>query len=424
MKICWIKAGGLVPPDYGGRIRSFQMLRELARRHEVTFVTYYPRDPNDRHTELASLFARLVLVPVDIPKSRSLAGLWNYAKLLFSEHAYSIEKFYRPEVRRAVTSLLQSQPFDAVVCDFIHPAGLLDWSGATPVVLFTHNVEAEVWDRHRKVARNWLWKLASYLEWKALTRDERRYVSAAAAVVAVSERNKEHFARYARPSAVRAIGTGVDSGYFRPAPEDEQPGQLVFTGAMDWPPNQDAVEWYARDILPLIRRDYPGAVTWIVGRNPPSSVRALERAHPDLRVTGAVDDIRPYLSRAPVYIVPMRSGGGTRLKVFEAMASGKAIVSTAIGAEGLPVEHEKNILLAETPEEFSRECVRLLGDEGLRRRLGSEARSLVESKFTWSRAVDELERVIRSVVEQSRVEQRGVEQRHSASQAAAAPRVP
>ncbi|HEY6343143.1 MAG TPA: glycosyltransferase [Bryobacteraceae bacterium] len=414
MKICWIKAGGLVPPDYGGRIRSFQMLRELARRHEVTFVTYYPRDPDDRHPSLGSLFAGLVLVPIDIPKSRSLAGFWNYSKLLFSEHAYSIEKYYRPEVRRAVTSLLQSQTFDAIVCDFIHPAGLLDWSGATPVVLFTHNVEAEVWDRHRKVARNWLWKMASYLEWKALTRDERRYVAAAAAVVAVSERNKEHFARDASPSAISVVGTGVDSGYFRPAPWDEQPGQLVFTGAMDWPPNQDAVEWYAREILPLIRRDYPGAVTWIVGRNPPGSVRALERAHPDLRITGVVDDIRPYLSRAPVYIVPMRSGSGTRLKVFEAMASGKAIVSTAIGAEGLPVEHEKNILLAETPDGFARECVRLLGDEDLRRRLASEARSLVESKFTWSRAVDELETVIQSVVEQ----------RHSASRAAAAPRVP
>ena len=150
----------------------------------------------------------------------------------------------------------------------------------------------------------------------------------------------------------------------------------------------------------------------------PASLRALERAIPNLHITGRVDDIRPYLGRACVYITPMRSGSGTRLKVFEAMASGKAIVSTAIGAEGLPVEHEKNILLAETPDEFARECVRLLGDEGLRRRLGSEARSLVESSFTWSRAVDELERIIRSAVEQ-----RGVEQRHSASRAAVAPRV-
>jgi polysaccharide biosynthesis protein PslH len=375
------------------------MVRELARRHEVTLVTYYPADPGDQHPSLAPLFARLVLIPIDIPKSRSLGGFWNYLKLSFSGHAYSIQKYYRPEVKRAVASLFKSEAFDVVVCDFIYPAGLLDWSGDTPVVLFTHNVEAEVWNRQRKVARQWIWKLASYLEWKALSRDERRYVPAAAAVVAVSERNKEFFARYAPSSKISVVGTGVDSGYFMPAPEAEEPEHLVFTGAMDWAPNQDAIEWYARDILPLIRRECPDAITWVVGRNPTALLRALERAVPNLRVTGTVDDIRPYLNRASVYIVPMRSGSGTRLKVFEAMASGKAIVSTTIGAEGLPVEHGSNILLGETPEEFAGHCVRLLGDQNLRRRLGSQARRLVETRFSWARVVDDFEEILQGVAE-------------------------
>jgi polysaccharide biosynthesis protein PslH len=128
-------------------------------------------------------------------------------------------------------------------------------------------------------------------------------------------------------------------------------------------------------------------------------VRALERAIPSLHITGRVDDIRPYLERASVYITPMRSGSGTRLKVFEAMASRKAIVSTSIGAEGLPVEHEKNILLAETPEDFARQCVRLLRDRDLRRGLGDAARRLVEEKYSWARVVDDFEEIVQSVAE-------------------------
>ena len=389
----------MVPPDFGGRIRSFQIVKELARRREVTLVTYYPRQARDQHPTLAPLFASLVLVPLDLPKSFTIGGVWNYATLLFSEHAYSIQKNYRPELRRAIASLFQRETFDTIVCDFIHPAGLLDWRGKTPIVLFMHNVEAEVWDRHRKVARSWMWKIASYLEWKALTRDEKRYIMAADHVVAVSERNKESFARYVHLSAISAIGTGVDSEYFSPAPEAEQDGHLVFTGAMDWAPNEDAIDWYSRDILRLIRHEYPDVVTWVVGRNPTSSVRALERAIPNLHITGRVDDIRPYLNRASVYITPMRSGSGTRLKVFEAMASGKAIVSTSIGAEGLPVQHEKNILLAETPQEFARQCVRLLRDPDLRRSLGGAARRLVEEKYSWARVVDDFEGIVRSLAE-------------------------
>jgi glycosyltransferase involved in cell wall biosynthesis len=171
---------------------------------------------------------------------------------------------------------------------------------------------------------------------------------------------------------------------------------------MDWAPNEDAIDWYSREVLPLIRSEYPDVVTWAVGRNPPASLRALGRAIPNLHITGRVDDIRPYLDRACVYITPMRSGSGTRLKIFEAMASGKAIVSTSIGAEGLPVQHEKNILLAETPQDFARQCVRLLRDPDLRHSFGSAARRLVEEKYSWARVVDDFEEIVRSAVERCR----------------------
>jgi hypothetical protein len=150
------QSGGLGPPGFRRPYSQLSNGERAARRHEVTLLTYYPRQLGDQHPSLAPMFSGLVLVPLDLPKSFSMAGAWNYAKLLLSEHAYSIQKYYRPELKRAVASLFKRETFDAIICDFIHPAGLLDWRGNAPIVLFTHNVEAEVWDRHRKVARSWI----------------------------------------------------------------------------------------------------------------------------------------------------------------------------------------------------------------------------------------------------------------------------
>ena len=225
-----------------------------------------------------------------------------------------------------------------------------------------------------------------------MTRAERRYLRLADHVLAVSERNKNFFTRYIPQERISVVPTGVDTEYFHPEPGAEADGHVVFTGSMDWMPNHDAVEWYHRDILPLIRQEVPGLATWIVGRNPSASLRSLDSD--TFRVTGSVDDVRPYLRRCPVYIVPMRSGSGTRLKIFEAMAAGKAIVSTSTGAEGLPVEHERSILLADSPRDFARQVIRLLADPALRQRLASAARELVERNHSWGRVAEQFETIL------------------------------
>jgi glycosyltransferase involved in cell wall biosynthesis len=169
---------------------------------------------------------------------------------------------------------------------------------------------------------------------------------------------------------------------------------------MDWLPNVDAILYFARDILPLVRREIPQVTITVAGRLPSPHLLALAHADKHIRVTGSVDDIRPYIVRASVYVVPLRIGGGTRLKIFEAMAMGKAIVSTTIGAEGLPVTDGKEILIADRPDSFAHAVVSLLRQPEKRRQLGSSARGLVELKYRWSMVSDLFEEVLHRVVRQ------------------------
>jgi glycosyltransferase involved in cell wall biosynthesis len=168
---------------------------------------------------------------------------------------------------------------------------------------------------------------------------------------------------------------------------------------MDWNANEDGVRYFVRDILPRIRREVPGATFWVVGRNPSARLQALDSGDAGVRITGTVDDIRPYLNRGSVYVVPLRVGSGTRLKIFEAMATGKAIVSTTIGAEGLPVTHLENIVLADEPEQFSAQVVALLRDRARRRALGGAARQLVEERYSWKAASRHCDAVLTALVD-------------------------
>ncbi len=178
------------------------------------------------------------------------------------------------------------------------------------------------------------------------------------------------------------VPTGVDTEYYRPSATARVPNNLVFTGSMDWLANQDAMLYFAAEIFPRIQAEIPNVALSIVGRNPPPRIRKLGET-PGIHVTGTVSDIRPYVHGAKVYVVPLRIGSGTRLKLLEAMAMGKAIVSTGIGAEGLPVEHGHNIVLADTPAAFAAETVALLRDRERRGALGLNARETAERDHAW-----------------------------------------
>jgi polysaccharide biosynthesis protein PslH len=395
VKLLWVKAGGLLPPDMGGKIRSYNILKQLARRHEITLFTFYQEHPDDQHLLGDAFFANIVPVPLPLPPRRSFGEYLRSARMMAAGRPVTIDKFLSPDVRRRYAALLASATFDVIVCDFLVPGSLMHWNTPPPTILFTHNVEARVWERHYKITTNPFMKTACWLESRALAGAERRYAELADHVLTVSENDRAFFLQYVQPGRISVIPTGVDTEYFQPSLDAQQPDTTVFTGTMDWMPNEDGVVYFVDRILPLIRREIPRATFWAVGRRPPRRIQAL--ASGNVVVTGAVDDIRPYLGKAAVCVVPLRSGSGTRIKIFEAMAMGKAVVSTSMGAEGLPVRHGENIVLADDPADFARQVVQLLRDPQRRVQLGQAARQLVEENYGWPSAAAHFERVMQTV---------------------------
>jgi len=211
----------------------------------------------------------------------------------------------------------------------------------------------------------------------------------------VSEQNRAFFAQHIAPERVSNIATGVDINYFQPRALPSPAPSITFTGSMDWMPNQDGIRFFRSEILPRVHAQVPDAELWIVGRCPSREVQSL--ASGSVHVTGRVQDVRPYLEKSPVYVVPLRFGSGTRIKIFEAMAMGRAVVSTALGAEGLPVKHGENILIADRPDQFADSVVRLLKNPEYAAKIGRAGRALVESQFSWSAVAEQFTAVLQGV---------------------------
>ncbi len=328
----------------------------------------------------------------------ALPIMWTTPVIFLSPYPHCLAKYYRPGVAESLRDLAESNAYDVIICDFLTPVGVIPWDSSCPKIVFTHNVEAMIWQRHYQVARNPLWKAACWREYRAMSRLERRYLDRADHVLTVSDADRDVFARFLAPSKITVIPTGVDVEYFRVEPGNEQPYTLVFTGAMDWMANEDAICYFADEILPRVHEQLPETVLWVVGRNPSFRVRSLAAKKNGVKVTGEVEDVRPYVRDASVYIVPLRVGGGTRLKIFEALAMGKAVVSTPIGAEGLPVRDGENILLADEKQDFAQKIVSLLRDPGTRNRLGQAGRRLVESEHSWRSVAERFDSMLLRVV--------------------------
>ena len=388
MKILWLNAGLLLPLDKGGKLRTWHLMRHLARRHDITYLSFSdPSQTEEHRTGMREVCQRLETVPRTDPAKGTLRFYADAARYLVDPVPYAVAKYRSPAYAARVEELLRTGHFDAVVCDFLPPVVNMPRKLACPTILFTHNVEAEIWRRHAETATNPIARRLLTHQWQRMLRFERDALARFDLVLAVSEADGDTFARL-YPGALRApvhvVQTGVDTQFFSPASSTPaRRAHLVFTGSMDWLPNEDGMLYFVRDILPLVRKAEPGATLSIIGRAPTPAVRKLADEH-GIAVTGSVDDVRTHVAAGSVYIVPLRIGGGTRLKIFEAMGMGKAVVSTTIGAEGLPVTDGADIAIADEPAAFADAIVRLIRDDAARSRIEAAGRRLVVERYDWS----------------------------------------
>lgn len=387
MRFLWLKTELLHPVDKGGRIRTFQMLKELKREHHVTYLTLddgtAAKDARERASEYCH---ELVSVPHSTRRKFSAGFYAELAANLISPLPYFMKKYESAGMKREIVERTRREDFDVIVCDFLQPSINVPAHLKTRTVLFQHNVEAMIWKRHYEVQKNPVKKFYFYGQWRKAFAYERAACRRFDQVIAVSREDTETMKRDYGVERVSDVPTGVDTEFFRPGNETErEPNSLIFTGSMDWLPNEDAIQFFTREVLPLIKKSIPDVTLTVVGRNPFPSLIELAKRDPSIRVTGRVEDVRPFMEKAAAYIVPIRIGGGTRLKIYEAMAMEKPVISTTVGAEGLPVRDGHELLIADTPEAFAESVVRVLKDEKLARALSKRAAETVRAKFSWTK---------------------------------------
>jgi polysaccharide biosynthesis protein PslH len=383
------------PPFDGGRIRVLETLRYLSRHHQVTLLATVTSaeeaDDGGRLREICSHVETSVLSSRAWPVARRLAkGLLGRMPV--------VQNFYHDaRLARRLRQVTSRHHYDIVQVEFSYAASYgraVDPACGAKTVLSLHNVESLRFGREanlrlradRRFAA--AWDRAFHGSW------EQQAIRTFDGIVSVSQPEHAWVLERVPKATVELIPNGVDTDHFRPRdpPDPSAPPRIAFTGAMHYPPNVDAVLWFAERIWPRLRRQAPELRFEIVGRNPDPRVVALARK-PGVVVTGEVADVRPHIARSRCVVVPLRAGGGTRLKILEAMAMARPVVSTALGAEGLTITPGHDILIADDPEGFAAHVLDLLGSAERAALLGQASRRMVETRYRWNRCLEGLDRL-------------------------------
>jgi sugar transferase (PEP-CTERM/EpsH1 system associated) len=382
------------PPHQGTSLRNFNLIAQLAKRHQVCLLTFL--EPDQSLKEADPLLDRCQWIDT-VPVSQRSDSL-RLRQMLTTRRPDMAWRLWSTTFLDRLAKRLAEAPFDVVQIEGIELAPYLPTVRAVqprPLIVYEgHNAEWILQKRafltDLRTPRRWPAAAYSFVQWMRLRSYEAEVCRRVDRVVAVSEADRDAILTIAPEVAVTVVPNGVDldehTGYTGPV----QSFELVFTGKMDFRPNVDAMLWMGREVWPLIHRHRPQARLAIVGQRPHSRLNAL-RESPGITITGWVADVRPYIGGATVYVAPLRVGGGTRLKLLQAMAMGKAIVATSLGAEGFPVTHGRELLLADSADSFAQAVLALLDDRQQRTQLGKAARGFVEANYGWDALVPRLE---------------------------------
>lgn len=406
-RLAFVSPVFLFPTDTGGKIRTTNVLRGMkGGKFEVTLIApATPEQLGSCATEIESVCDHFVAWQPSPTRPR-----WRRAIDVLGSLPVSVAADCSRDGRQVVRRTLASGGFDLTVFDFVHTTVLRPARVEEPTVCFTHNVEAEIFQRHAEQAGNMamrkLWKSQS----RKMTRFESDSLRRFTRIVAVSERDGMRFRDRYGLTEISVIPTGVDLSHFTwsepPEVSAQSPPAVVFTGSMDWAANVDGIGFFLESVWPAVVQRIPAARFIVVGRSPPPALVQAGRSVANVHFTGFVDDVRPHVRAAHVFVIPLRVGGGTRIKAFEAMAMGCPVVSTAIGIEGLDVKDGVHYLCRDSASDQAAAIVDLLGHPEKRRRLALQARECVEARFGHVEVAQVFERACTQAMESPRVAKR------------------
>ncbi len=384
------------PLDAGKAIRSWHLLTQLAKRHSITLLAH--GDASSTQTREARRIIESAGICVELagalPESHGLALYSALLRNCFSQYPFSVAKHTTPAFRARLQELLLRNQFDVVHCEWTPYAGYMLEDLRRCFVVDAHNIETLIWQRRSRACRNFASKLFFLLQARKMRRFEKRAFAAADCVAAVSD-IEANVAREWGARRTAIVNNGVDLEHFSPACGPRRQ-ELLFLGSLDWFPNEDAIHYLVEQVLTRVRKLHPAVNMRIVGRRPSAALREYLRNRREVSLWADVADVRPFIHSAAALLVPLRIGGGTRIKIIEAMAAGCPVISTPVGCEGLNVRHGENILVANDADEFAAAFSSLLKDPPLAARLTANARRLVEREYSWSAAASQLESIWQS----------------------------
>jgi glycosyltransferase involved in cell wall biosynthesis len=370
------------PPWEGHQIRTYNLLKRVAQSHSVTLLTFVRKDESKDNAEhLKKICDNVELF--DIPNERTRTTFIKDLLLsLLLLQPFIVRRYFSKSLYNRIDTILKTHPIDLIHFDMLPLAQYRTLAGPIPTVLNNHNVESLLLKRRASDEKNIFAKVFFYIQAILLKQFESQACSDVSQVICCSKTDKNILRDLSNSESIAVIANGVDTAYFRSKPCDAQnPYALIFVGGMGWFPNKDGIEFFLSEIFPALVKSNPAYSLTLVGNT--SNLVIPTSIEPHVIQTGFVDDFRPYISKAAVYILPLRVGSGTRLKLLEAMSMEKAIVSTAIGAEGISVTHNENILIADTAAETVSAIQSLCANAVFRDNLGLSAEKLATQSYDW-----------------------------------------
>jgi glycosyltransferase involved in cell wall biosynthesis len=392
------------PPTAGNRIRTLNLLSRLAARHRITFIARTgPRDETEAAVaHLEGLGIRTVLVESPVPPKRGIGFYARLAANVFSADPYSVASHHDRRFTEAVRAHAAQCRVDLWQAESTVYIGALDGLGAVPRVMVAHNVESLIWKRYYEATTDPLKRWYIHQQWRKFERFERMAFAAATRVVAVSEADAQLIRDLFGGRNVDVVDNGIDRRYFEEARGNRDRTQILFLGSLDWRPNLDAVQLLLDHVYPWVQREEPSARLLIVGRRPPEWLVRRVREVEGVELHADVPDVRPFLASSGVMAVPLRIGGGSRLKILEALAAGLPVVSTAVGAEGLEIIPGQHYVAADAPDDLARALVDCIRHPEPCRRMAEAGQAHVLGRYDWDALASQLEQVWRSCVGQAK----------------------